>query len=398
MKINYYDKIEGSQFTPADANEIKDAVNSSDDELANKVDKITGSRLVSDTEIDSWNNKPSSVSKSDVGLGNVDNTSDINKPISTSTQAALDGKQPLLNGNGLLKMTNSSVGYVDPSIFVTLVNGKIPLSEIPTSEVTSGTPTLGESFGGGKIFHILISGETGYESGKTKVLIAANVDVSTSVKWSYPSLYDSEFGIYRQQSIGTTLDAIGEGKNNTDELLALLNTNVNPAADNNYAIKLARSYTGGGFSDWSLPSFNEQVALRTSGVITGFVSNYYWTSSETNDGNNNTKFANPVTGSTGSGDRAATLAVRPIRMAEYSVTDGVVLKSDIISGSGSGTGTTTTITIGSTLSNNTYKVHITPTSANIGNSYVTNKTTTTFDVMYVNSVVGTGTFDWTLFK
>ena len=33
-----------------------------------------------------------SVSKTDVGLGNVDNTSDLNKPISTATQTALDSK------------------------------------------------------------------------------------------------------------------------------------------------------------------------------------------------------------------------------------------------------------------------------------------------------------------
>ena len=33
--------------------------------------------------------------KGDVGLGNVDNTSDANKPISTATQTALDAKQPL---------------------------------------------------------------------------------------------------------------------------------------------------------------------------------------------------------------------------------------------------------------------------------------------------------------
>lgn len=32
------------------------------------------------------------LAKSDVGLGNVDNTSDANKPISTATQSALDGK------------------------------------------------------------------------------------------------------------------------------------------------------------------------------------------------------------------------------------------------------------------------------------------------------------------
>jgi hypothetical protein len=37
----------------------------------------------------------STPTKSDVGLGNVDNTSDANKPISTATQTALDAKQPL---------------------------------------------------------------------------------------------------------------------------------------------------------------------------------------------------------------------------------------------------------------------------------------------------------------
>ena len=32
------------------------------------------------------------ITKGDIGLGNVDNTSDANKPVSTATQAALDGK------------------------------------------------------------------------------------------------------------------------------------------------------------------------------------------------------------------------------------------------------------------------------------------------------------------
>lgn len=38
---------------------------------------------------------PHSVTKAQVGLGNVDNTSDINKPVSTAVQTALDNKQPL---------------------------------------------------------------------------------------------------------------------------------------------------------------------------------------------------------------------------------------------------------------------------------------------------------------
>lgn len=66
---------------------------------------------------------PHSVTKSQVGLGNVDNTSDLNKPISTATQTALDAKLNLSGGTitgtltvnddvtikgTLIKQTNSS--------------------------------------------------------------------------------------------------------------------------------------------------------------------------------------------------------------------------------------------------------------------------------------------------
>ena len=49
------------------------------------------------------NNKsnPHGVTKSQVGLGNVDNTSDLNKPISTKTQTALNGKVDKVTGKGL---------------------------------------------------------------------------------------------------------------------------------------------------------------------------------------------------------------------------------------------------------------------------------------------------------
>lgn len=43
-------------------------------------------------------NNPHAVTASQAGLGNVDNTSDINKPISTAQQAALDNKADLING------------------------------------------------------------------------------------------------------------------------------------------------------------------------------------------------------------------------------------------------------------------------------------------------------------
>lgn len=44
---------------------------------------------------------PHGVTKSQVGLGNVDNTSDANKPVSTATQAELDKKVDKVSGKGL---------------------------------------------------------------------------------------------------------------------------------------------------------------------------------------------------------------------------------------------------------------------------------------------------------
>lgn len=50
------------------------------------------------------------ITASNVGLGNVDNTSDLNKPISTATQTALDAKQDnLISGTNIKTINGSSV-------------------------------------------------------------------------------------------------------------------------------------------------------------------------------------------------------------------------------------------------------------------------------------------------
>lgn len=52
---------------------------------------------------------PHEVTKTQVGLGNVDNTSDLNKPISTATQTALNGKQNTISDLSTIR-TNASNG------------------------------------------------------------------------------------------------------------------------------------------------------------------------------------------------------------------------------------------------------------------------------------------------
>ena len=57
---------------------------------------------------------PHSVTKAQVGLGNVDNTSDANKPISTATQTAIDAINNKFNGgyNGHFVVMTSSTTFV----------------------------------------------------------------------------------------------------------------------------------------------------------------------------------------------------------------------------------------------------------------------------------------------
>lgn len=88
------------------------------------------------------------VSKSDVDLGNCDNTSDANKPISSATQTALDGKQPLdadltaiaalLGTSGLLKKTATNTWTLDTSTYLT-GNQNVTISGDATG---SGTTTI----------------------------------------------------------------------------------------------------------------------------------------------------------------------------------------------------------------------------------------------------------------
>lgn len=77
-----------------------------------------------------------------------------------------------------------------------------------------------------------------------------------------------------------------------------------------------------------------------------------------------------------------------------------LIRMDGASGSFSATGTATTtftVTIGATQSNTTYKVNATPTNAlTAAMFYVTNKTTTTFDVVFLTGLTGAVAFDWTL--
>ena len=119
----------------------------------------------------------SGITKSMVGLGNVDNTSDANKPISTATQTALDLKQNALSNasasvSGILTSTDwTTFNNKQPALGFTPANSTITinttsplqgggdlsnnrtLSILSASDSQSGiVTTTSQLFGGSKVF------------------------------------------------------------------------------------------------------------------------------------------------------------------------------------------------------------------------------------------------------
>ncbi|HET8686448.1 MAG TPA: hypothetical protein VFM18_07260 [Methanosarcina sp.] len=131
--------------------------------IQNGIISATGTTGSATVTWDSILNKPTlfppsahSHVKSDVGLGNVDNTSDLNKPISTLTQAALDQKVSL----GLLGALNG-VATLDAT-------GDVPLTQIPPSiqgsiryqglwNASTNSPTIPAASSANKGFYYKVS-------------------------------------------------------------------------------------------------------------------------------------------------------------------------------------------------------------------------------------------------
>jgi len=157
------------------------------------------------------------------------------------------------------------------------VAGAAPVNNpVNSGDVTAVFPataqvSIGDSFGGGKVFYI--------DASKQHGLIAAPADISGSCRWSTEQTSTVNETDYAYQTVVTTT-GIGSGQANTNAILAKWSSTVYP----NTAAAMCDNYLYAGYTDWYLPSKDELQELYNQRVkVGGFADNYYYWSSSEND-------------------------------------------------------------------------------------------------------------------
>ena len=122
---------------------------------------------------------------------------------------------------------------------------------------------IGQSYQGGIIAYIFVSGDSDYVAGQTHGLIATTSNQSTGAQWGCSGT-----------SIAGTSIALGTGLANTTAI-------VNGCTSSTSAAALCNNLSSGGYSDWYLPSRDELIKLYTNRAsIGGFNNVSYWSSSQ----------------------------------------------------------------------------------------------------------------------
>ncbi len=184
-------------------------------------------------------------------------------PIATGNHTS-DGATSGSFASSITGLTLGATYYV--RAYATNNSGTAYGNEVSFTTATPVLPSVGQSYQGGVLAYVLVSGDPGYIAGETHGLIAAPSDQSTgsNVVWGCSGTAIS----------GANGTAIGTGMQNTIDIMA-------GCATAGIAARLCGDLVLGGYSDWYLPSIYELNKLRlNSTAIGGFAADTYWSSSE----------------------------------------------------------------------------------------------------------------------
>jgi hypothetical protein len=232
-----------------------------------------------------------------VGLGNVDNTSDLNKPISTATQTALNSKftLPTLTAGSILFSDGTTIAQDNANLFWDNVNKRLGIgTATPNSRINALDGTVSElrfNSGAATLTPSLAVGNTS-ASGKYAALVAGTggsafifdsagyFDIAPEAKSSYTSntLGTSAVSRLRVMAngntlIGTTTDA---GFKLDVNGTARVSGNFNPTANINLhstgtSIKTIDAYWGGDPVYGLNIQGNASSITTSNGIANGYI-------------------------------------------------------------------------------------------------------------------------------
>lgn len=245
------------------------------------------------------------ISPANIGLGNVDNTSDANKPISTAAQTALDGKQnvltfdnaPAANSENPVKSSgvySALAGKISTSakgaaggVAELDANGKVPSSQLPSYvdnvveyPTLSDFPATGES---GKIYIALDTNLTYRWGGSDYAEISPSIALGTTDS----TAYRGDWGAADRAAIGTLTDlqttaksdlvsAVNEVKTALGNVQGTLTFDNVPTASSENPVKSGGIYTAlAGKQDTltidSAPTSGSENPVESGGVYTALL-------------------------------------------------------------------------------------------------------------------------------
>lgn len=211
------------------ATDVKGAL----DELKENLDAVTGGGTVTGVKgeaEETYRTGKVNITRANIGLGNVDNTSDMDKPVSTAQQAAIEDAIDGLSSTYIpasQKGTPNGVAELDST-------GKVPAAQLPSyvDDVIEGT------YVNATTFHDTEGSPVTPESGKLYI----DTTTDKEYRWSGTQFSSIRDGIALGETAETAY-AGNKGKANADAIAAL------QAAQGNYQTK----------TDETLPTTNKTV-------------------------------------------------------------------------------------------------------------------------------------------
>jgi len=162
-----------------------------------------------------WENKTTSDVKTTLALNNVDNTSDANKPVSTATQTALDGKvdeNSAITGATKTKITYDAKGLVTAGADAGIADITGLQTALDAKEPTITAGTTGQYYRGDKTFQTLDKTAVGLGN-------VSNTDTTTTANITDSS--NKRFITDAQQTVLTNTSNTNTGDQNIFSTIAV---------------------------------------------------------------------------------------------------------------------------------------------------------------------------------